>query len=224
MQYLFNYLDELLVVQSRAADRHIHKGVMGSVREEFIKTIISERLDWLKGRVQTGEVFSGSKRYGQQDILIRKEGALNTVMGGQSLLDVKDTAAIIEIKTNAKLTEITKFDKAAKELKKANPNLVTGFLCYKLNGTKKTVLKRAGYSYDKELKIYEPNSEPEYEAIDFIISLDQEFDHGEEKSFYLQRDQSSKFYSFTPSGPFSEYLLLEVQRADKNAKEETVVA
>ncbi|WP_111977191.1 DUF6602 domain-containing protein [Algibacillus agarilyticus] len=220
MQHLYNYLDELLVVQSKAADRHNHKGVLGAVREEFIKTIISERLDWLKERVQTGEIVSDNKYYGQQDILIRKEGAVNTALGGQSLLDVKDAAAIIEIKTNAKLTEITKFDKVAQKLKDANPNLVTGFLCYKLNGTKKTVLKRAGYSYDKELETYEPSTEPEYEAIDFIISLDEEFDRGEEKSFYLQRDQSSKFYSFTPSGPFSEYLLLEVKRADQNAKEE----
>ncbi len=161
----------------------------------------------------------GTKHFGQQDILIRKEGSVNTALGGQSLLRVEDAAAIIEIKTNAKLTEITKFDEVAKKLKEANPNLVAGFLCYKLNGTRKTVLKRAGYTYDKELDRYESTIEPNYKAIDFIISLDKEFHNGEEKSFYLQRDQLKDLYSFKPTGPFSEYLLFEVIRADKNSND-----
>ncbi|MFZ3466209.1 hypothetical protein [Vibrio harveyi] len=219
MNYLYSYLDELLVVQSKAADRHNHKGVLGAVREEFVKSVICERLDWLKDRVQTGEIISGNRYYGQQDILLRKDGVVNTAIGGQSLLDVHDTAAIIEVKTNAKLTEITKFDTVSNELKSLNPDLVTGFLCYKLQGTKKTVLKRAGFVYDKYSDSYESGGKVEYKAVDFIISLDEDPVDGDHKAFYLQRDQSTGKYTFNGSGPYSEYLLMEVKRADRNSKE-----
>ena len=59
--YLFEYIDELLRLQSEAVDRYNHKGVLGDAREEFVHSEIKLRIDDLASRLHKGEIFCKDK-------------------------------------------------------------------------------------------------------------------------------------------------------------------
>ena len=68
-QVLFEYLDELLRVQSKAAEMFEHSGVLGTVRENFLVQQIKERID--NPLIHTGQVVSNGQNVGQADLIIR---------------------------------------------------------------------------------------------------------------------------------------------------------
>lgn len=223
-EYLFDYVDDLLRLQSSAVEKHNHKGALGTVREEFVHSEIKLRVDGLAKRVHTGEVYFKDIEYGQHDIILRKSGSLNPTMGGQVRIDIQDCAAIIEVKTNAKLTEIKDFEEKTKKLKENMPNLVCGMFCYKINGKTSTVLARSGFKFDKEYQLFELNScKQEYKNIDFILCLDDGIeinglDHNKNKityrkGFFLKKSGKDTYQIFQT--PFSKMLFQELKRADE---------
>ena len=210
-EYLYSYLDDLLRLQSEAADRHNHMGVLGAVRENFVVQILSERVDEIK--IHTGEVTCKAGDLGQHDIIIRQIGTVNTELGGQIRLSATDCAGIIEIKSNAKGSEITAFDKKSALVKSDNPEAVCGMVCYKLNCRKDTILKRFGFFYDEDIEgfvIGNPTS-PTYNNLDFILCLDEELetkgDNEYGKSFFLKKGQG---YELFIQPPYMKYFLMEV--------------
>lgn len=209
--YLFSYLDDLLRLQSEAAERHNHMGVLGAVRENFVVQILSERVDEIK--IHTGEVTCATGDLGQHDIIIRQRGTVNTELGGQTRLSATDCAGLIEIKSNAKGTEITTFDAKATLVKADNPNAVCGMVCYKLNCRKDTILNRIGFFYDKDIDGFikgEPLS-PAYSNLDFILCLDEELEtkgaSEYKKSFFLKKGEE---YELFIQPPYMKYFLNEV--------------
>src|SRR3989338_9731253 len=148
--HLFAYLDDLLRLQADAAHRHNHKGVLGTVCESFVIQVLSERIDDIK--IHTGEVVCEFGELGQHDIIIRQRGTLNLDLGGQTRLSASDCAGVIEIKSNATGSDITKFDEKSGLIKLENPKAICGIVCYKLNCKKDTVLKRAGFTYDQDIE------------------------------------------------------------------------
>lgn len=218
MEVFYQYLDDLLALQSRAADRHNHSGVLGAVREEFIKTILRERVDGIEKYIHTGEVLVGNKILGQQDIIIRKKGTINTQVGGQVRLGAAQCDAVIEIKSNVKLTEISDFDEKASKIKSENEKAVCGMVLYKINGRKETVLKRSGFNFDKEIQSFVPEIQSQYKSIDFILSLDGETEecgrdyHGNpikyDKAFFLRTSHHG--YNLFLLPPFTKYFLHEI--------------
>lgn len=208
---LFSYLDDLLSLQSDAAERHNHNGVLGAVREEFLKQILKERVTNIQ--VHTGEVTGESVDFGQQDIIVRRPGAINTELGGHVRLAATDCSAVIEVKSNVKGTEISSFDQKAILIKQNNPETLCGLVCYKLACRKETVLRRAGFSYDKDVEGFIRNDSLNvaYTGVDFILSLDD----GEEiaddtpytKAFFLKRKDD---YDLFLQPPFSQYFLMEI--------------
>lgn len=224
MEYLFEYIDDLLRLQSRAVDKYNHKGVLGDAREEFVHSEIKLRLDNLAGRLHKGEVYFKKEQYGQHDIILRKRSSINPTLGGQVRMNSEDCAAIIEVKTNAKLTEIRDFDEKSKKLKQSMPNLVCGMFCYKINGKTSTVLERSGFKFDREYQLFEQNlSHKIYDHIDFILCLDDDVevngvDHMKaditySKGFFLKKDHGE--YQLFHSAPFSKMLFQELKRADE---------
>ncbi len=224
MSYLYEYLDELLRLQSRALEKFKHKGVLGDAREEFLHYQINQRLDNVDGRLHKGEVFFRDIEYGQHDIILRRKGTVNPSIGNQVRICSTECAAIIEVKTNAKLTEIRDFEQKSKQLKSHNENLVCGMFCYRISGKTSTVLERSGYKFDKEYQMFEPDdSKKQYSNIDFIICIDD----GDEmngnnrfkepitysKGFCLVRESSS--YKLFEAPPYSKVLLQEIMRADQ---------
>ncbi|MEZ8780330.1 DUF6602 domain-containing protein [Vibrio splendidus] len=224
MSYIYQYIDDLLRFQSKAVEQYNHKGVLGDAREQFIHSEISRRIDSIAERLHKGEVFFDTKEFGQHDIILRRKDSINPTLGGVVRISSEDCAAIIEVKTNAKLVEIKKFDIKAKELKQINPNIVCGMFCYKISGKTKTVLARSGYKFDKEYQAFEEDcSKKEYSSIDFILCLDDELetngiDHFKNqiiysKGFFLKRNTVT--YELYQSPPYSKMLFQELQRADQ---------
>ncbi|MCR9696705.1 hypothetical protein [Vibrio parahaemolyticus] len=225
MSYLYEYLDELLRLQSRAVEKFKHKGVLGDAREEFLRHQIKERLDRVDDRLHKGEVFFQDIEYGQHDIILRRKGTVNPSIGSQVRICSTECAAIIEVKTNAKLTEIRDFEHKSKLLKNHNENLVCGMFCYRISGKTSTVLERSGYKFDKEYQMFEPDdSKKKYSNIDFIICIDDEDEvngtnHSKEpiiysKGFCLVRESSS--YKLFAAPPYSQILFQEMMRADES--------
>jgi len=210
---LFSYLDDLLLLQSGAADRHNHNGVLGAVREEFLKQVLKERVTNIQ--VHTGEVTAEAGDIGQQDIIVRRPGTLNTELGGHVRLAATDCSAVIEVKSNARGTEITDFDQRAGLVKSDNPEALCGIVCYKLACRKETVLRRAGFSYDRDVEgfIRDNNLQVLYTGLDFILSLDDEEESKDDnlysKAFFLKREDD---YDLFLQPPFTQYFLMEINR------------
>lgn len=223
MDYLYHYIDDLLRLQSGAVDRHNHKGVLGSIREEFVHSEIAERIDEIRGRLHRGEVYSDKEELGQHDIILRRKGVDNPTIGGHVRINVKNCAAVIEVKTNAKLTEISGFDLLSGKMKKHNPGIICGMFCYKINGRTRTVLERAGLLFDKEYQaFFRDDRKLQYHSMDFLLCLDDDeeacgIDHQGEiitysKGFFLKKESEYVLYH---SPPFSKLLFGEMRRSDE---------
>lgn len=221
-QILYQYLDELLRVQSNAAEMFEHSGVMGEVREKFLIQQILERID--SPMVSTGQVISNNRNAGQTDIIIRKRNTINPVVAGQTRITASDCSAVIEVKSTAVGTHFRDFNAKAQLIKAENPEIICGMFCYKLGLKKRNLLKRFGYNYDHEYLEFEMDSRLPlvYDHIDFVVCVDQEeesvFKRGTEytynKFFYLDKNQNpDSQYGLILSPPFSFYFLSQILMA-----------
>lgn len=210
---IYYYLDDLLLLQSKVADKYNHKGILGAVREIFLKRLLEERLDNII--IHTGEITVANKDIGQQDLIVRKQGTINPELGGHVRLPAKDCSAIIEVKSNAKGTDIRNFDNKATMIKAENPDTTCGLVCYKLQCRKETILNRAGFDFDKDVDgfIRSENNDPEYSSLDFILCLDETEENKDGtyylKAFFLKQEQQ---YELFLKPPYTEYFLLEINR------------
>lgn len=228
MEALYSYIDDLLRLQSSAVEKHNHNGVLGAIREEFVHSEIAQRIDEIKGRLHKGEIYSGSENLGQHDLILRRKGVDNPTIGGHVRIDLNNVAAVVEVKSNAKLAEITKFDQLSAKLKSISPSIVCGMFCYKINGKVKTVFERAGFSFDKEFQTFTPNTaQLKYKNMDFLLSLEDEeefcgADHwgypiSYARSFFLKKELN--YYNLHHTPPFSALLLAELRRSDSSDKD-----
>lgn len=218
----YSYLDDLLSLQSTAADRHNHKGGLGAVRENFLRQILDERIDNIN--IHTGEITSATRDLGQHDIVIRRSGTVNTELGGNVRLPATDCSAVIEIKSNAKGAEITKFDEKAKLIKEDNSQTICGMVCYKIRCKKDTVLKRFGFVFDPDIEGFIKSeispAANEYSGLDFILCLDDEEEntkgHSYTKAFFINK---STEYELFLKPPFTKYFLMELNRVQVECNE-----
>ncbi len=215
-EHLYSYLDDLLRLQSDAAERHNHNGVLGAVREEFVIQVLGGRIDDIK--LHKGEVVASYGDMGQHDVIVRRRGTLNTEHGGHVRIDACDCAGVIEVKSNAKAAEITSFDKKTGHIKADSPDAICGMVCYKLYNKKATILKRMGFVFDRDLEGFIPaeNISLQYENIDFILCLDSEIEEcsGSEyhKSFFIKKGFNRQYELFLDP-PYMKYFLMEVNSA-----------
>lgn len=218
----YSYLDDLLRLQSKAADVYEHTCVLGSVRENFLINIIKEKIDNIN--IHSGQIIALNKNKGQADILIRKKNTINTSIGDQIRIMALDCNALIEVKSNATTTDFNNFDKKAEEIKKENKDILCGLVCYKLSCKKKYILKKFGFIYDSTILAFENEkneSKNNYKNIDFVFCMDDDFENGIKevdnskynKFFYVYKNEqcNSKKYSLVISPPFTFYFLSKIQ-------------
>ncbi len=214
--YLFSYLDDLLRLQSEAAERHNHNGVLGAVREEFVVQVLRGRIDNIK--IHNGEVVANAGDMGQHDIIIRKAGTLNPEHGGQVRINAQDCSSIIEVKSNAKGSEIKDFDDKAELIKADCQTAICGMVCYKVNLRKENVLRRFGYKFDRDVDgfIKDDQLPLAYNSLDFILCLDDEFETSGNceysKAFFIKKGFDGNYNLFIEP-PYMKYFLLEVNSA-----------
>ena len=103
-----------------------------------------------------------------------------------------------------KKEHIIKINNTLKNLKKENPKIKGGIICYKVDCTEQYILKDFGYQYDKELKSYSKNNihKCTYDSIDYIVSFDQE------KEFILSKDISNKYILDKKVPIISKFLMI----------------
>lgn len=212
--HLYSYIDDLLRLQSDAAEMHNHMGVLGAVREEFVIQVLGGKIDDIK--IHKGEVVATAGDMGQHDIIVRRRGTINPDLGGHVRINAADCASVIEVKSNAKATEITAFDNKAAQIKADNSDTICGMVCYKLHNRKDTILKRLGYKFDPDLDGFFPDEEiqnTEYQHIDFIYCLDREYEEKAEmeyhKSFFIKKNVGGSYDLFLDP-PYAEYFLMTV--------------
>lgn len=177
------YQEKVLQMQYDISECITHALTKGEIREDFIKKVIKENIQ----NVITlkGIVVSNGFQSPQIDLIIPKRNAILNQLGEQNIINVNDVKYIFEIKSKLKMEHIKKLNETVNNLKKENPNIKGGIICYKIECLEKYILKHFGYYYDNDLESFQKNEgniEYKYSDIDYIISFD------EEKEFILSKN------------------------------------
>lgn len=204
------YIEELLRVQFEASDMFEHNPTKGSIREEFLKNEISKQYKMIDCR--TGAIVNGNYQSSQIDIIVTKLNARDMPMGGQSLVDVSDAKLAIEVKSCAEKKHLDELQETAAKLKSqgGNSGLKVGLFCYSYDVQEKTMLKRFGYKFDKELDQYNYHKslDKDYRDIDFVICISKDEDRPD-SDFYIAKDKIEDSFMLFKKEPVSQYFFRE---------------
>ncbi|MBO0418620.1 hypothetical protein JZO80_00500 [Vagococcus fluvialis] len=79
----------------------------------------------------------------------------------------------MEVKSNAKKSELVHLNNISKDMKRRNLSIITGIFCFKMEAGEKTTLKHFGISYDNEIEVYSDYSSKVdiLPNINFLFSL-----------------------------------------------------
>lgn len=206
------YIEEMLHAQYSVSEIFEHRLTRGEIREDFIKEQIKKQypnIEYHKGIIVDSE---GVKQSGQLDIIITKESSRLRKLGDHSIVNINECRMVMEVKSNAKGSDFTKFNDTAKEIKdmeRSNDKPLCGIICYNIDMTCINLLNRFGYKYDCDIEAYNYD-EPEkkvYNYIDFILCLDSNIDEkiNEGKKFFIIRDRYADTYTLFRDTPVSKY-------------------
>lgn len=168
------YLQDLLILQFKASKNITHKVTKGQLREKFVKQIVSEQYSNLI--LQSGILTNGEWQSTQGDFIWLKD---NARVGNFSVYELSDCKMFMEIKSDAKHSELVHLNTVAGEIhqhaKEINPNerVIVGMFCYSTNASDKTILKKFGFRYDNDFQGYYgyDASKDIFKEIDFLFSL-----------------------------------------------------
>lgn len=168
------YIQELLSLQFKASKNISHNLTKGELREKFVKQVVMSQYPNLS--LKSGILIDGEWQSTQGDFIWLKE---NARVGNFNFYELRDCNMFMEIKSNATHKEIVHLNNIANEIHtraKAiaeDSRIIVGMFCYTTSATYKTVLKKFGFKYDKELdgfNLYDSIKDV-FKNIDFIISL-----------------------------------------------------
>ncbi len=193
------YKEKILQYQYEVSEGITHQLTKGEIRERFIMNLIKESVPGIK--TLNGIIASNSNQSPQIDLIIPNTRAILNDVG---IIDIRDVKNVFEIKSRMKKEHIIKINNTLKNLKKENPKIKGGIICYKVDCTEQYILKDFGYQYDKELKSYSKNNihKCTYDSIDYIVSFDQE------KEFILSKDISNKYILDKKVPIISKFLMI----------------
>lgn len=184
------YIQELLSLQFKASKNISHNLTKGELREKFVKQVVLSQYPNLS--LESGILIDGEWQSTQGDFIWLKE---NARVGNFNLYELGDCNMFMEIKSNATHGEIVHLNNIATEIHtraKAigeNSRIIVGMFCYSTEASDKTVLKKFGFKYDKELQGY-LNYDAEkdiFKEIDFLVSLNISEDN-EASPYMIKRD------------------------------------
>jgi len=195
------YIQNLLIAQYKVSGIIEHNLTKGEVREDFLKDMIIERLP--KYRAVNGVIVDPLGRQSPQcDCILLKSNAQTRKIGKQEIVDIEDVLFVIEIKSNAKGTDLKKFNDDIKKIKKmqnSNDRMKFILFGYEINLKHLTILKRFKHNFDSYIKsIYlDPRGNEMYPNIDILLNLSSSFEVLSEepcknKPFILQRIEKIK--------------------------------
>lgn len=194
------YAENLLLAQYKLADIIKHPLVKGEVCEDFlmevIKSAFGSHIHFKKGVL----AVDGVKYHNQMDIMLCRDHCQVIRLGNQFATEPQDVKLIIEVKGNATGNDIKKFNELAGRIKSLSlPHYpVMGMFCYRIQLSKKELLKRFGYTLDNTLFTYMDDSENfplQYPLLDYIICIDVNY------QVYLQKNSHSGRYMLSPILP-----------------------
>lgn len=185
------YIQDLLKLQFIAAECIEHRPTKGQLRERFVKQVIQNEFPNII--LKSGILYMDNWQSTQGDILWLRE---NARIGTMDMYELDDCVMFLEIKSRAKANELSQINETARILKEKHTDcypVIVGMMCYCTEAQEKTVLRKMGFSYDKELDSYE-----EYQVqfdqlknIDFLFSLNMNKDQSiQGESYLVTRDRT----------------------------------
>lgn len=137
--------------------------------------------------LKSGILCSDTWQSKQGDFLWLKDGAR---VGNLNLYDLDDCRMFMEIKSSATAAELRAIDETASNLKQryAGESLIkVGMFCYSTSANEKTVLRKFGFTYDREIEGYNAydQSKDRMRNVDFLFSLNISDNQDELTSPYL---------------------------------------
>ncbi|MBQ8860664.1 MAG: hypothetical protein IJ015_04970 [Ruminococcus sp.] len=184
------YLQELLKLQFKASKGISHNVTKGTLREKFIKqTVLGQ---YPKLLLKSGILIDEEWQSSQVDFIWLYD---NARVGNFNLYEINDCKMFMEIKSKATHAEMLQLNQVAEEIHRRakvqnqNNRIIVGMFCYSTDALSKTVLKKFGFKYDKDLQGFESyNSQKDiFKEIDFIISLNIS-DDGNSSPYMVARD------------------------------------
>lgn len=165
------YLQKLLEMQFYVSDQINHKPTKGQLREKFIHQMVIEQFPNLI--LKSGILNSEGWQSTQADFLWLKD---NARIGTLDSYDLNDCKLFMEIKSCAIASELRAIEHTGEILKEkysAENTIRVGMFCYSTKAKEQTVLKKIGFSYDREIEgysVYQPNLD-EMKHVNFLYSL-----------------------------------------------------
>ena len=162
-----------------------HRLTKGELREKFIRRVVQDEFPNLL--LKSGILCEGTWQSTQSDFLWLRDGAR---IGNLDLYDLKDCLMFMEIKSQATAKELRAINDTAKNLKQRYTGdfpIKVGMFCYGTVVNAMTVLRKFGFTYDKEIDGYNAyaKSKDVMPNVDFIFSLNIVDDPDELTSAYL---------------------------------------
>lgn len=179
------YIQEVLKMQYMVSNNISHRLTKGELREKFIRRVVQDEFPNLL--LKSGILCEGTWQSTQGDFLWLRDGAR---IGNLDLYDLKDCLMFMEIKSQATAKELRAINDTAKNLKQRYTGdfpIKVGMFCYGTVVNAMTVLRKFGFTYDKEIDGYNAyaKSKDVMPNVDFIFSLNIVDDPDELASAYL---------------------------------------
>ena len=179
------YIQEVLKMQYMDSNNISHRLTKGELREKFIRRVVQDEFPNLL--LKSGILCEGTWQSTQGDFLWLRDGAR---IGNLDLYDLKDCLMFMEIKSQATAKELRAINDTAKNLKQRYTGdfpIKVGMFCYGTVVNAMTVLRKFGFTYDKEIDGYNAyaKSKDVMPNVDFIFSLNIVDDPDELTSAYL---------------------------------------
>jgi hypothetical protein len=166
------YLQELLVAQFEVSQRIEHRLSKGELREEFIIERIHNEFPDIK--LCRGILCDGSWQSKQLDFIWLTDKAR---LGSRYIYDLCDCKLMMEIKSDAKRSEIRDCNQVSGLIKgkcKTGQNILSGMFCYTTSSSKRSIIQSFGFKYEKDIDSYSKYNPKEdlYPSVDFFFCLD----------------------------------------------------
>lgn len=179
------YLQDILKMQYLVSNNISHRLTKGELRENFIKRLVQDEFPALL--LRSGILCADTWQSTQGDFLWLKDGAR---VGNLGLYDLDDCRMFMEIKSSATAAELRAIDEIARNLKQRYGGEVlirVGMFCYSTSASEKTVLRKFGFTYDREIEGYNAydQTKDKMRNVDFLFSLNISDDQDESALPYL---------------------------------------
>ncbi len=172
LKELYLYEEKMLKVQFEMSNIISHALTKGEVREEYIKDFVKRKVKNI--RIEKGILINGEDESSQQDFIVCSANSVIHNFGTHAIVEAKDCKNVFEIKSKIKTEYLRELNFNAEKIKQMNKNIRIGLIGYEIDVQEKTILKKFGYIYDKDIDGYSFHRDliyKEIELIDYVISL-----------------------------------------------------